>query len=75
MIFQQYLMVMKRQTLPMNEPDKSGITDEQLFFGSVRQLVSVPRAESQRRVKSAAKETTSRHKRYKIVPVENPPKP
>ena len=54
--------------------EDSIVPNEQLFFGALGELVSVPRAEVQRRIESAAKEPVSRHKRYKISRRKEPTK-
>jgi len=46
----------------------------QPFAEALKRLVSVPRAEMQKRIEQAPKEPVSRHKRYKYVPVEQPAK-
>jgi hypothetical protein len=45
------------------------------FSEALKRLVSVPRAEIQKRIEQAPKEPASRHKRYKYVPAERPAKP
>ena len=47
----------------------------QVFSEALNRLVSVPRAEMQKRIAQAPKESVSRHKRYKYVPAERPAKP
>jgi hypothetical protein len=42
---------------------------------ALAQILSVPRAEMQKRIEQAPKESVSRHKRYKYVPGERPAKP
>lgn len=42
------------------------------FSEALKRLVSVPRAEMQKRIQQAPKESVSRHKRYKYVPAERP---
>jgi hypothetical protein len=44
------------------------------FNEALKRLVSVPRAEMQKRLENAPKESVSRHKRYKYVPAEPPAK-
>jgi hypothetical protein len=45
------------------------------FSDALKRLVSVPRAEMQKRIEQAPKESVSRHKRYKYVPAERPNHP
>lgn len=56
-------------------PDESERAKEDLFSKALEKLLSVPRAEVERRIKSAPKESASRHTRYKIVPGVPAPKP
>jgi hypothetical protein len=57
------------------KPNPSHKAKANLLAGSLSQMLSVSRAEMQRRLAAAPAEKTSKHERYKIVPVANPPKP
>jgi len=47
----------------------------QAFSDALKRLVSVPRAEMQKRIEQAPKESALRHKRYKYVPAERRAEP
>lgn len=53
----------------------SSTNETKPFSDALSKLVSIPRAEMQKRLDSAPKEAVSRHKRYKYVPAERPSKP
>lgn len=58
-------MSMELKTNTSNEAPKLPPT---AFAEALSKLVSVPRAEMQRRLNSAPKEPVSKHRRYKYVP-------
>lgn len=45
------------------------------FSEALAKLVSVPRAEMQRRLAEAPQEKVDKHKKFKYVPAESPAKP
>ena len=54
---------------------KRDLSPPQPFSEALKRLVSVPRAEIQKRIEQAPKEAASRHKKYKYVPEDRPAKP
>ena len=54
---------------------ESSSPNPKAFAEALKRLVTVPRAEVQRRVEQAKPEPSSRHKRYKYVPSEHLAKP
>jgi hypothetical protein len=55
-----------------NESSSSTRASSEAFSEALSKLVSIPRAEMQKRIKTVPEVPVSRHKRYKYVPAKPP---
>jgi hypothetical protein len=62
-------------TLPSMTVAPSSTNEKQAFEEALSKLVSIPRAEMQKRIKTVPEAPVSRHKRYKYVPAKPQSKP